>query len=895
MKLDFVAFFIGFILLGHVSADRERNPVSNGNEKTISLEGINADPDFPVEDLVQEVFARGACETITDVQSIGNEQGIGFFSNGLDVIGIEEGIILSTGNVTNAHGPNTASDISTDFGDGSGDPDLDSIAIEEVKDAVGISFDFIPLDSIITFRYVFASEEYCEYVGSDFNDVFGFFISGPGISGPYTDGAENVARIPGSLSLVSINTVNHNVNPLYYIGNESQADANECEVPFNASQQDFLEYDGFTKVLTATLHLTPCETYHIRMVIGDVKDNVYDSAVFLEAGSFNLGTKVEVSSNGYGADNPQIVGEGCDGYFLFEREAGAPLDNPITVAYHLSDQNTAVSGQDFTAFPLTATIPAGEASVMVSVSTLNDGDMEIGETLGIVLETPCECYSDSATLIIVEPEPVQVNLPDIMVCSGESVSHSPLVNGGFPPYTYVWNTGETEAMVDVAGGGLSQYAVTVYDHCGHWAVDTCVVQTTEPPNVEMTGEAMICEGDTAYFEVNFSGIPPFDFVYAINGESQPPIEGIMQPNILIPAFAEGTYEPVSIGDQVCNGDLFGEAELEIMEIETSFIVEDVSCNGFNDGRVAAQVFGVNPPFELSWSGGLGQAMSVDSLSPGTYELSVTDAIGCDEVNLVTITEPPVLEEITIDCEMLFGDELILSASGGTTPYLYSLDSVSFQETEFFDDLVAGETYPLIIKDFNDCVLEQDFVMPTLYNPMLFLPEEIEVLKEEQHQLMLELNFPESLLASVIWAPEAHLSCSDCLNPIHTAIDGGLYFVQVTDIFGCKDFAGIDISIKEEIDYFVPTIFSPDGDEVNDYFMPFFSENHVNQVLLFQVFNRWGGLMHEARNFTPNNERLGWDGNLGGQPVNSGVYVYLVKVRLRDGREKIFTGDIVLMR
>lgn len=895
MKLDFVAFFIGLILLGQVSTDRERNPVSAGEAKTISLEGIMADPDFPVQDLVENVFARGACETITDVQSIGNEQGIGFFSNGLDVIGIEEGIILSTGSVINAHGPNTGSDISTDFEDGSGDPDLDSIAIEEVRDAVGISFDFIPLDSVITFKYVFASEEYCEYVGSDFNDVFGFFISGPGISGPYTDGAENVARIPGSLSLVSVNTVNHNVNPLYYLGNELQVDADECGVPFNNSQQGFLEYDGFTKVLTATLHLNPCETYHIRMVIGDVKDNVYDSAVFLEAGSFNLGTKIEVSSIGYGAGNPQIVGEGCEGHFLFEREAGAPLDNPITVEYHLSDQNTAVSGQDYSPFPFTATIPAGETSVLVPVSTIIDDDMELGETLSIILDTPCECYSDSATLIIVEPEPVEVNLQDIMVCSGETIPHSPLVTGGFAPYTFVWNTGETEEFIDIAGGGLSQYAVTVYDHCGHWAVDTCLVLTIEPPYAEIMGEAMICEGDTAYFDVNFSGIPPFDFVYAINGESQTPIEGIMQTNIQIPAFAEGVYEPVLVEDQVCSGDLVGQAELEIMEIETSFIIEDVSCNGYNDGSAEAQVFGVNPPFELSWSDDLGQDVLIDSLAPGTYELSVTDAVGCDETNLVSISEPPVLEQIRVDCDMLFGDELMLTASGGSPPYLYSLDSLSFQDASLFDDLVAGETYPLYIQDFNGCLLEQEFVMPTLYDPMFFLPEEIEVLKEEQHQLMLELNFPESLLASVIWAPDSHLSCADCLNPIHTAIDGGLYFVQVTDIFGCKSFAGIDISIKEEIDYFVPTIFSPDGDEVNDYFMPFFSENHVNQVLLFQVFNRWGGLMHEAKNFTPNNERLGWDGNLAGRPVNSGVYVYLVKVRLRDGREKIFTGDIVLMR
>ncbi len=895
MKFDIIAFFLGFVILGQVSTPPERTPVSAGIDKSSPLTGITTDDALTVQELVTNIFATGACETITNVQAIGNDQGIGYFSNGGDVIGLQEGIILSTGKISNAHGPNQASDISWNFNDGSGDPDLDSVATEEVRDAAGIVFDFIPLDSVIIFRYVFASEEYCEFVGSDFNDVFGFFISGPGISGPYSYGAENVARIPGSNSLVSVNTVNHNLNSAYYIGNERQEDAIECEIPFNPSQPDNIEFDGFTKVLTATLELIPCETYRIRMVIGDVKDNVFDSAVFLEAGSFNLGTRIEVSAAGGGAGSPQIVSEGCEAFYLFERESGAPLDNPITVNYHLSGESTALPGADFVDFPLTVTIPAGETSVMLPVATLNDEDTEPGESITVVLDVPCQCYADSATLTIVEPIPVLVDLPDIYVCEGATVPHSPVVSGGNPPYTYLWSTGQTLENIDITGVEDALYAVTVFDACGHWTVDSCTILITAPPIANLTGEATVCEGDTAYFQVTFSGIPPFEFTYAINGQNQNPVSGISTGSYSIPGFEEGLYEVIFLEDQVCAGSVSGTAQLEVMEMDASLSVLDVSCFGFSDGAAAIMVTGANPPFNYHWSENLGNESEVDSLGAGNYSVTVTDAQQCEEIHEIAVTEPSELEAIEFDCDMLFSGKLDLAAVGGTPPYLYRANDAPFQGAMIFDSLIAGDTYIMSIQDANGCLLEQEFIMPVLYDPMFFLPEEIEALKGEQHELMLELNFPESLLASVIWAPADNLSCTDCLNPIHTAIDGGIYFVQVTDVFGCKTFAGVDISIKEKIDYYVPTIFSPDGDQVNDYFMPFFNENHVKEVLLFQVFNRWGGMMHEVKNILPNNERLGWDGTLGGRPLNSGVYVYLVKVRLRDGREMVITGDIVLMR
>ncbi|MBK8705816.1 MAG: choice-of-anchor L domain-containing protein [Saprospiraceae bacterium] len=211
-------------------------------------EGIRTLGGISAEDLVRNVFAEGGtCDNIFNIAPIGNQNGIGYFDQGASTIGLARGIILATGPTGNAIGPNSATDRSGNFQDSNGDPDLQLMATYPVKDAVGIEFDFVPLDSIVTFRYVFASEEYCEFVGSIYNDVFGFFIKGPGIQGSFSGNAANVALIPGSNDFVAINTVNHQQNTAYYIRNERQEDANECGIPNIASPySQLIEYDGFT-------------------------------------------------------------------------------------------------------------------------------------------------------------------------------------------------------------------------------------------------------------------------------------------------------------------------------------------------------------------------------------------------------------------------------------------------------------------------------------------------------------------------------------------------------------------------------------------------------------------------------------------------------------------------
>jgi hypothetical protein len=215
----------------------------------------------------------GAGVTISNAILIGIDGQQGTFSGGTAAgIGIEKGVILTSGAIANAQGPNNSDSTSTVTGTGA-DIQLTSLSGNPTLDKNILQFDFTTNTGKLFFSYVFASEEYNEYVNSTVNDVFGFFV----------DGA-NIALIPGTTTPVSINTVNG--------GNPFGTNASNSSYFINNDLQDGgpffdIQYDGFTKVLKAELlNLIAGQTYTIKLGIADAGDDVWDSAVFLQEGSF---------------------------------------------------------------------------------------------------------------------------------------------------------------------------------------------------------------------------------------------------------------------------------------------------------------------------------------------------------------------------------------------------------------------------------------------------------------------------------------------------------------------------------------------------------------------------------------------------------------------------------
>ena len=248
-----------------------------------------------------------------------------FINNG--VLKLNKGLVLSTGDVRRIAGLNDKHDESTGFnisGKADEDKDLQKILKGAFYDMSYIEFDFVPYNNSIEFNYQFGSDEYPEFVGSAFNDVFAFMVS----DGKTTN---NIALIPDKKTPVSINTVNFKTDSAYFIDNnvfvlvnpsreqpkpeEEIYRSNVGKILFGIKKffvgkgedekqyatiepsEDLIkkvndklyrnfQYDGITKKLVAQTFVEPYKKYHLKIIIADVTDNIYDSGVFLEQGSF---------------------------------------------------------------------------------------------------------------------------------------------------------------------------------------------------------------------------------------------------------------------------------------------------------------------------------------------------------------------------------------------------------------------------------------------------------------------------------------------------------------------------------------------------------------------------------------------------------------------------------
>ncbi len=607
-------------------------------------EGIRTKNNLGVEELVKNVFIKGNCRNVSNITAIGSETiSIGQFENGGDIIDINDGIILSTGDIDLAEGPNHSSDASFAFNITSEDADLNVLATSTLFDATGIEFDFIPLDNRVTFRYVFASEEYCEFVGSTFNDVFGFFVSGPGINGTFDNNAINVAKLALTNEDVSINNVNHLSNENFYIDNVTNLDAENCMITSSPAAEDLIEYDGYTVALTASFQVIPCQTYHIRLIIGDVGDANLDSAVFLETNSFDLGEGVNVQAEVPGTDEP-IAYESCvDGQFVFTRNDLTNLNEDYVISYSISPESEAINGIDFVEIPLSVTIPAGETSVVLPITILEDNILEGPEKLKLDIMYNCDCIDPSnSELIIDEATDFSVNLEPINVCPDQLFSITPEIIGGIAPYDFLWETGANTEVLETSITTPTQMTVEVIDFCGISSTGIIDLTIQEIPAGFLMGTYDLCEISESGIPVQLEGFPPWNISYSINDVEQLPIENIQTNPFYLSAPLEGTYELTAFEDAYCEGIVEGAAEvISSFVIDTNVI--QPSCVNSSNGSVEIIQLDAVAPFSFGWDIETEDDYLLEDLIAGTYTLTLIDGDGCSYERAYELT--PISEDL----------------------------------------------------------------------------------------------------------------------------------------------------------------------------------------------------------------------------------------------------------
>ena len=553
---------------------------------------IIVDNNAPYNDptwLVDNVLLGGGITTSNHAYQ-GDSSQIGWFDAVNTNLGINSGIVMATGDIYA---------LDPVFGGGFPfltnlivDPDLLAVAnsvpgmigqtfsVSSINDVAVLEFDFIPTSDSLRFRYVFGSQEYFGFENSAYNDVFGFFLSGPGIVGPWTaplihpNGSVNLAVVPNTapplpITISSINSVTP-INQQYFVPNQG------------TGLDTIADADGFTTVLTARALVQCGETYHIRLAIADGSDGGLSSYVWLEGGSF-FSPALEIIDD-LGIDS-SVMNITCNSSIMLSADGGA------AAIYEWYDStSTLISTDSF--------IIVGPGTYWVQASSFG-----------------CPVNSDTLRVVADGSPSFDLGLDYNIPCNTKTLLN-PVVTGGLGSlfYQYSWNNGSDSSSITVPEG---TYILDVDDGSGCNFKDTIVIIEDAIPHASISGGGSICDdGTTANITFTFNGLLPWDLIYTDG------IDSIYKDNIstsiyTVSTLRAGLYD-IILADDVndCVADTSG-GKVEVIVNQLPIAVITPSEITIYEGEVIT--FNVGDYQLYEWYNSEDNLLSVYS------ELSVTDS------------------------------------------------------------------------------------------------------------------------------------------------------------------------------------------------------------------------------------------------------------------------------
>lgn len=856
---------------------------------------LNVTTNLTPAQLVQNVLLGGGVSvsniTFNGVPMPATPQdGTGAFTTVSSNLGLDAGIILTSGLASSIG--QAATEFSSDDNGWGSDPDLLAIttAGNTINNKAVLEFDFIPTGDSLKFNYVFGSEEYPTFnCSANYNDVFGFFLSGPGITGPYTNNAINIALVPGTNLPVSIanihgdqNTTCPPANSQYYVDNAGGTT---------------VVYNGFTTVLQARALVECGVTYHIKLAIGDAGDTSYDSGVFLEAGSFaSTGQVIPVLTTGNAVVgvNDSTMFEGC-GTIPFNFFRMGDTTNVDTI--NLVIGGTATPGVDyFPPLPTQIIYQPGDTVITFPLTVPYDADGLETITINITQNIVCsgsQVINDY--LFYIDQYPLlNVVTDDVNGACGQDYDIGPQVSDGAGNYHYLWSTGETTPTINVSVDTTTTFHVTVSDTCSVPAVldsITIFVPAYAPMGVTASPDTAIpCLGNaniSAISTVGGNGVYTYEWTQngtvvgtnaALNVPAGDPLWYV------VTAF-DGCMHTASDSVLVSTAAL---PEIQILSWDTT-----VFCTGDSVLLFPLDVTGGNGVYSYSWTNGAGAVLSTaDTLLVGVpedanYTLSVHDQCGYVADSIFTTRYPryqPFRIDLTPDSIICLGDSITLWAkvTGGSGVHTIDWEGWGWSDPKM---IYGGESDVRFIVNVMDHCGEW---ISAETNVSVEHPEaQILIYNQGQDDWLFQAATIPYSVPVMIWDLGDGTRVK-ATSTTHSYVDLEDHWVTLHTVSeqGCR--AVDSLLVKPPGTLFFPNAFTPDGDGVNDVFHAVSSsvtEFHIT------IFDRWGHVVFESDDInTP------WDGKVkGGTDAATGVYVYKYRAKghYYEANEKY--GHVTLVR
>lgn len=865
--------------------------------------------------LVQNVLL-GAGVTASNITYTGYANAISQFTATPSTnLGISNGVYLTTGSYLQ-NDPNNPFSGGTDgpLGPASniqdvdnGEPGntiLDNISGLTTYNAAVLEFDFVPLDDTVSFRYIFASEEYNEYVNSSWNDVFAFILSGVSTPMPPT----NIALIPGTTMPVSINNVNNGIDD--FITGLSIGPCENCAYfDDNVDEGVNVVYDGLTTILTASSPVICGQTYHIKIMIADGGDGSIDSGVFLEAGSFSSPAAVTVNSTINGVVGDTIAVEGCDQFSLdFVRpssQIGTAASFSITIG------GTAINGLDYSAISGTINFPIGVDTVTYILNPSMDGMVEGTENISITINNITVCgVVSSATYnyYIDDVQQISVIANDTTICPGGNVILHAFANGGSGTLMYSWNGGtpSTNSTYSISPASTTSYSVSVDDNC----IGTPPATRTVTVNVVVPYTLTIPNQDTIFCSNETNGLIA------------------AQTNSTSPGIWSGSPQITDNGNNTVS---FNPSLLPLGNTNLLFTVGATGCSSSEAVTIIVNPFYsssfnsipnlcINSPLVPIIPDYIGGSWYLDN---SVFALNSIDptVIPVGIHSLKHVTGVPSCPDSTTK-SFIINDIATLNFNSDTTEGCLSGGNTFSFEAQI--NPVPGGTGYSLTWTFGDGSFISNFLNPThTYgtsgdytvglnysdangcSTSLSKSAYIKVHPQPQADFVTSNNNP-SILEPGVYITNLSHGNNDYLwnlNNMPYSIDKdievtfdtiGMYSIELiaTSPFGCTDSILDYIHVQNDIVVYVPSAFSPNGDGKNDLFFPQASGIYFTKGYKMQIFDRWGEKVFETDNYY--NYWNGAKNNGEAKPVED-VYIYRIYYKALDDKTRLKQGSVTIIR
>ncbi|ASS50630.1 MAG: hypothetical protein A3D31_13790 [Candidatus Fluviicola riflensis] len=487
------------------------------------------------------------------------------------------------------------------------------------------------------------------------------------------------------------------------------------------------------------------------------------------------------------------------------------------------------------------------------------------------------CQNTAQTIVsVVAGESISATATDI-TCNGADDGTATAVTSGVGPYTYSWapSGGNAATATDLPAG---TYTVTVTaSGCSSTASATVNEPTAVGLSTSSTPSSCTTPTGTATV-VAAGGTGGYTYSWAPSGGNAATATNLAAGSYTVTvADGNGCQETATVVVASVNGPTAA--------ISAS---SDVSCAGLTDGSATVTAADGTPGYSYSWSPSGGAAATASNLGAGSYTVTVTDAAGCTATASATIgsaTAIAIAETITASTCGNADGSISVVPSGGNPGYTYAWTPAG--NTATISNLPGGD-YDVTVTDANGCTATESYtIVPTGSLDVDVTPLSSTILAGETVGLTATVT-PSVAGATYEWNPSTDLTCDDCPNPTASPDETTIYTVTVTSPDGCTGTASATVFIELVCgEYFMPTIFSPDGNLNNDELCLYGS---CFVELSLKIYDRWGELVFETTD-----QSKCWDGTYKGKPMNAASYVYVLELSLQDGTTVSEKGNVTLVR